>query len=292
MSKIPSMQDLLEAGVHFGHQVRRWNPKMREFIFGARDGVHVINLEFTVERLNTACEFVKKVGEAGGNIIFLGSKKQARSIVADAAKGAGAMYIVERWIGGLLTNFEQTTKNLKKLHDLKEKKANGEFSDRTKKELLLIDRDIAKLTRFYGGVENMEKMPDAVFVVDVKREENACREAVKREIPVIAICDTNADTSLVTYPIPGNDDAIKAIKIVVDAVANSYMQGRAAFEKKSAKERIELAGEKAGEKALEEIAKAVKKPETEANAEEVRETLAPVEEAKKDRQQGVSKSNI
>src|SRR3989344_9031296 len=129
MSNLPSMQDLLEAGVHFGHQVRRWNPKMKGFIFGARDGVHVINLEFTVERLNAACEFVKKVGENGGIIIFLGSKKQARSIVSDAAKRAGAMYVVERWIGGLITNFEQTQKNPKKLKDLKSKVEAGEFAD-------------------------------------------------------------------------------------------------------------------------------------------------------------------
>jgi len=256
MSKVPSMQDLLEAGVHFGHQVRRWNPKMKQFIFGARDGVHVINLEFTVERLNTALEFVRKVGENGGTMIMLGSKKQARSIVVDAAKKNGAMYITERWIGGLVTNFEQTQKNLRKLKDLKTKKESGEFAERTKKELLLIDRDISKLTRFYGGVEYMEKVPDALFVIDVRREENACREAVARNIPVIAICDTNADLSLVTYPIPGNDDAIKAIQIVTDAVAEAYGEGREIFEKKSAKAKIELAGEQAKEKAKEELAAA------------------------------------
>lgn len=236
------MQDLLEAGVHFGHQVRRWNPKMKTFIFGAREGVHVIDLGQTVEKLEEACAFVKKIGENGGVVIFLGSKKQARAIVMEEAKRAGAMYIAERWIGGLLTNFEQTSKNLKKLRDLKAKKEAGEFKERTKKEQLLIDREIAKLERFYGGVENLEKMPDAVFVIDVRREENACREAVRKGVPVVAICDTNADLSVVDYPIPGNDDAIKAIKIVTAAIADAYLEGRQAYQKKSDKEKIELTG--------------------------------------------------
>lgn len=269
--QIPSMQELLEAGVHFGHQVRRWNPKMKGFIFAARDGVHVINLEHTVTKLQEAADFVQKIGESGGTIIMLGSKKQARSIVMAAAKDAGAMYITERWIGGLLTNFDQTQKNIKKLKDLKSKKESGELDDRTKKELLLIDREIAKLTRYYGGVETMDKIPNAVFVVDVRREENACREAVKREVPVVAICDTNADLFLVTHPIPGNDDAIKAIEIITNTIATAYKEGREAFEKKSAQQKIELAAvaaklakveAKAAEKAEKEALKATKVPET------------------------------
>jgi len=165
--KVPSMEQLLEAGVHFGHQVRRWNPKMKKFIFTAREGVHVIDLGMTVEKLDEALEFVRKIGEASGKIIFLGSKKQARGIVIEEAKRAGAMYIAERWIGGLLTNFEQTTNNLKKLKDLKDKREAGEFKDRTKKEQLMIDRQINRLERFYGGVEELSKLPDAVFVIDV-----------------------------------------------------------------------------------------------------------------------------
>ena len=245
MTNIPSMEQLLEAGVHFGHQVRRWNPKMKSFIFTARDGVHVIDLGQTVDKLKEACEFVGSVAERGGKIIFVGSKKQARSIVVEEAKRAGAMYITERWIGGLLTNFEQTSKNIKKLKDLKAKKEAGEFKDRTKKEQLMIDRQIAKLERFYGGVEEMVKLPDSIFVIDVRREENACREAVKKGVPVVAICDTNADLFLVSYPIPGNDDAIKAIKIVTEAVADAYLEGRQKYEKKSEKEKIELVGQTA-----------------------------------------------
>src|SRR3989337_1631087 len=174
---IPSMQDLLEAGVHFGHQVRRWNPKMRQYIFTAREGVHVIDLAQTVEKLQEACDFVKKTGEEGGTIIFLASKKQARAIVEEEAKRVGAKYITERWIGGLLTNWEQTNKNIKKLAELEAKKETGEFADRTKKENLQIDREISKLLRFYGGIAGLEKLPDAIFVVDVRKEENACREA-------------------------------------------------------------------------------------------------------------------
>ncbi|OGD83373.1 30S ribosomal protein S2 [Candidatus Curtissbacteria bacterium RBG_13_40_7] len=244
--KIPSMQDLLEAGVHFGHQVRRWNPKMNTYIFAAREGIHVIDLEQTVKKLEEACEFVEKLAAAGGIMIFLGSKKQAGSIIEEEAERCGAKYIVERWIGGLLTNWEQAQKNIKKLSDLKTKKEEGEFSDRTKKENLLIDREINKLERFYGGVFDLDKLPDALFVVDVRKEENACREAMKKGIPVVAICDTNANTTLVDYPIPGNDDATRAIKIVTAAIADAYLSGRQKFEKKSAQEKVELAGESAG----------------------------------------------
>lgn len=245
MSNLPSMQDLLEAGVHFGHQVRRWNPKMRPYIFSARDGVHVINLEQTVPMLEAACDFVKKVGEAGGKIIFLGSKKQAKQIVLEHARTAGAMYVVERWIGGLLTNFDQTQKSIRKLKENKAKREAGEFKDRTKKEQLLIDREITKLERFYGGIVDMDKIPDALFVIDVRREENACREAKKKNVPVVAICDTNADLFLVDYVIPGNDDAIKAIDIITRTVADAYREGCAKFLKKSPKEKVELAGERA-----------------------------------------------
>lgn len=239
MSAIPSMQDLLEAGVHFGHQVRRWNPKMREYIFGAREGIHIIDLAKTVVKLEEAVNFVKQVGESGGTILFLASKKQARPIVEEEAKRVGAKYITERWIGGLLTNFEQTNKNVKKMADLKTKKAAGDFKIRTKKENLLIDRDIAKLERLYGGLEGMDKLPDTIFIVDVRKEENACREAKGKGIPVVAVCDTNANTFLVDYPIPGNDDATRAISIQVKSIADAYEEGKITFEKKAAKEKLE-----------------------------------------------------
>lgn len=248
------MQELLEAGVHFGHQVRRWNPKMAKYIFGAREGVHLIDLVYTEEKLEEACNFAKQIGEANGTFIFLASKKQARSIVIEEAQKCGAMYVVERWIGGLLTNFEQTSKTIKKLADLKSKKESGEFKERTKKENLMIDREIAHLERLYGGLTGLAKMPDAMFVVDVKKEENACREAAAREIPVVAICDTNANLSLVDFPIPGNDDATRAINILTAAVADAYLEGKKAYGKKSAREKVA-----ADAKAAKEAAKEAKK---------------------------------
>lgn len=259
MSAIPTMQELLEAGVHFGHQVRRWNPKMQTYIFSAREGIHIIDLAKTVEELEKACQFVKSVAEAGGVVLFLASKKQARAIVEEEAKRVGAKYITERWIGGLLTNWEQTDKNLKKLADLKQKKEAGEFKERTKRENLMIDREIAKLERLYGGVWDMAKIPEALFVVDVKKEENACREAIVKGVPIVAVCDTNANTSLVDFAIPGNDDATRAIAILVKAVADAYEEGRKAYEKKTAREQIEAEAKavkeaKEAEKAVEEAA--------------------------------------
>lgn len=261
MNKIPSMQDLLEAGVHFGHQVRRWNPKMAPYIFTAREGIHIVDLAQTVQKLQEACDFVEKMAGEGGVILFLASKKQARTIVEEEAKRVGAKYITERWTGGLLTNFEQTAKNLKKLADLKRKKEAGEFKERTKKENLMIDRDIAKLERYYGGVWDLEKMPEAIFVVDVKKEENACREAKNKGIPVVAICDTNANLTLVDYPIPGNDDATRAIQIQVQAIADAYLTGHQAYEKKTAQEQLD-----AEAKAKKEEAEAAKKAAAEALA--------------------------
>lgn len=250
MSNIPSMQDLLEAGVHFGHQVRRWNPKMAKYIFGAREGIHLLDLEQTVKALEAACDFARSVGEVNGTFIFLASKKQARAIVAEEAEKCGAKYMVERWVGGLLTNFEQTSKTVKNLADLKSKKETGEYKERTKKENLMIDRDIARLERVYGGLVGMEKLPDALFVIDVKKEENACREAKARNIPIVAVCDTNANLTLVDFPIPGNDDATRAISILTQAIGDAYLEGRKVYEKKSALEKV--AADKA---ALKEAAK-------------------------------------
>lgn len=230
---VPSMTDLLEAGVHFGHQVKRWNPKMQPFIYTARDGVHVLDLAKTVAKLEEACVDVEKLAQSGGMILFLGTKRQAKDIVWEEAKRCGAFFVIERWIGGLITNFDNVAKNIGKLNSLKGKRANGDFDDLTKKEQLLIDRQIAKLERLYGGVSKMEKLPDAIYIVDCKREQNAVLEAAKRGVKIVAICDTNVDPTLVDFPIPGNDDAIKAIKIITGAVADAYLQGRQVFEKKS-----------------------------------------------------------
>lgn len=223
--QIPSMQELLEAGVHFGHQTRKWHPKMAQFIFAPKDGVHIIDLEKTVDELGKACKFLAEIATGGGAILFVGTKRQAQDVIKEEAARVGVNWITERWIGGLLTNFEVIHKNIEKLKDLEGKRAADEFSGLTKKERLLIDREIAKLDRLYGGLRTLETVPAAVFIVDVKKEETACREAKRCEIPVVAICDTNANLDLVDYPIPGNDDAIKSVKILVKTVADSILEG-------------------------------------------------------------------
>lgn len=223
---IPSMQDLLEAGVHFGHQTRKWHPKMGQFIFGAKDKIHIIDLEKTVDKLSQACKFLAETSSAGGAILFVGTKRQAAEIIKTEAVRCGMPYITERWIGGLLTNFDIIHKNIEKLTDLEAKRQAGEFSEFTKKERLLVDREISRLERYYGGLRDFSEIPAAIFIVDVKREETACREAQRCAIPVVAICDTNANLDLVDYPIPGNDDAVKAVTILVQNVADAIVEGR------------------------------------------------------------------
>ncbi len=230
-----SLEDLLEAGVHFGHQVRRWNPQMAQYIYGARQGVHVIDLGASLEGLKNAMEFAEKIGSEGKTIVFVGTKKQAQDIVKTEATSVGASYMTERWIGGILTNWDEVYKNIKKLRKLKIQKEEGEFKKLTKKEQLFIDREIEGLTRSYGGVETLDKIPDAVFVSDAHRETISMKEANRMNVPVIAICDTNSDVRLVSYPIPGNDDAIKSLKILTSKVARAYGQGKMQFEKNKAK---------------------------------------------------------
>ena len=224
--QIPSLQQLLEAGVHFGHRVSRGNPRMKQYIYGVRDGVHIIDLEQSENGLKDASEYVKNLGKSGGVLLFVGTKKQAQAIVEEESKKSGAPYMIFRWIGGFLTNFDEISKNIKKLKELKEQKEKGELSKYTKKEQLLIDRRISKLSQDLGGVENLDKIPDAIFVVDGAREDVALREARRMNIPTVAIADTNSDPTLIDYPIPGNDDAIKSVKILVETIANAYGEGK------------------------------------------------------------------
>lgn len=225
MNQSPSMQELLEAGVHFGHQTRRGNPRMGQYIYGVRDGVHIINLEQTEQMLKEACEYVYALGEQGKVLLFIGTKKQAQDLVVEAVKDSGAPYLNYRWMGGTLTNFEELRKNIKKILDLKDKQLKGELGHYTKKEQLLISRKIAKFENELGGIAKMDRLPDALFIVDVVNEKTALAEARRMGIPVVAITDTNSDPDQVDYAIPGNDDATKAIKITLDAIANSYKSG-------------------------------------------------------------------
>jgi small subunit ribosomal protein S2 len=222
MANVPSMQDLLEAGVHFGHQVRRGHPKMSEYIFGVRDGVHIINLEFSEKLLKEAVAYAEKIGKEGKVLLFVGTKKQAQPLVKAAAEEAKSPYLNDRWVGGFLTNFDEVRRNINKLQDLKEKKAKGELSHYTKKEQLLISRKLEKFDLVYGGVAELDRLPDVVFLVDCVGEKTALAEAIRMNIPVISIADTNCNPLLLDYPIPGNDDATKSIKIIIDAIAKAY----------------------------------------------------------------------
>lgn len=221
-----TLEQLLEAGVHFGHQKRKWNPKMAEYIYGVREGIHIFDLAKTREALLEACEAVAKIAQKGGVILFVGTKKQARDIVRDAANKTGMPYIVLRWPGGFLTNFEQIKKSLLKLRELKQSKKEGKFSHYTKKEQLLIDREIARLERIFGGTKHLEDLPDMLFIVDTKREATAVKEAVSVGIPTVAIVDSNTNPDPITYPIPGNDDAVKSISFILDVIVKAIKEGQ------------------------------------------------------------------
>jgi len=226
MYKLPSLQELLEAGVHFGHQVRRGHPRMKPYIYGAREGVHIIDLTQSEKCLTQAAEFVYELGKMGKVLLFVGTKKQARPIIEELVKESQAPYMTERWMGGFLTNFEEIKKRIKLLKDLQEQKAKGELSKYTKKEQLLLDRKMDKLHKDFRGVMDLAGPPDAVFVTDAVSDNIAIKEANRLGIKVVALADSNCDVSQIDYPIPGNDDAIKSIKILVTAIADAYSEGK------------------------------------------------------------------
>lgn len=226
------LKDLLDAGCHFGHQAQRWNPKMKPYLYGVRDRVHIFDLLKTKEGLEKAAAFAKATAGRGGKIVFVGTKRQAQEIVKQQATKTGMPYIAERWLGGTITNWEQIKKSVEKLKDLKAKKQAGEFKKYTKKENILIDREISRLERFFGGLVDLEEPPEAIFVVDVKKEVAAVKEAARKGIPVIAIVDSNSDPDLVDWVIPANDDAVGAIKLIVQTIGEAAKEGREVWEKK------------------------------------------------------------
>lgn len=219
-----SMKEMLEAGVHFGHQKSRWNPKMAPFIFTERGGVHIFDLAQTEEKLEEALKFVRNVSANGGQILFVGTKKQAQGIVREAAKGAGMPYVTERWMGGMLTNFPTFASQIRNFKKLQDQIDAAEFA--TKKQLVVARKQAEKLEANLGGIKEMKKLPEAVFVVDIVREDGAVLEARKSNIPVIAIVDTNANPELVDYMIPGNDDAVKSVKIITDEIARVITENK------------------------------------------------------------------
>jgi len=222
-----SLKDLLEAGCHFGHQARRWNPKMEPYIYLKREGVHIFDLAITAQKLKEAMEYVRDLVAERKTVIFVGTKRQATSIVKEEAEKAGAPYVAIRWLGGTMTNWDQVSKSIEKLRDLTEKKAAGEFKKYTKKENILIDRDIARLEKFLGGLRDIKGIPEAVFVVDVKKEHAVVKEARVKGVTVIGMVDTNADPEMADYVIPANDDAVSSIKLIVAKMAEAFADGKA-----------------------------------------------------------------
>jgi small subunit ribosomal protein S2 len=220
------LPQLLEAGVHFGHQTRRWNPKMRKYIFTERNGIHIIDLRKTLDRLKSAQNAVRGTMLKGERILFVCTKKQLRPLIEQEAQRCGSFYVTERWLGGMLTNFQTIRKQIRRLKELERGQEEGAFEFYTKKEQLLLDRERAKLDKYLSGVKDMSRLPGAMFVVDAKREIIAVREAARLGIPVIAIADTNADPDLIDFPIPGNDDAIRSVGLIAKAVADAVEAAR------------------------------------------------------------------
>ncbi len=225
-----SMKQLLEAGVHFGHQTRRWNPKMAEYIFTERNGIYIIDLQKTVKKIEEAYNFVRDIAQEGGEILFVGTKKQAQDSIKEEAERVGMYWVNARWLGGMLTNFKTIKKRIERLEQLTKMEEDGTFDLLPKKEVLNLKNEREKLEKFLGGIKTMKKLPSALFIVDPRKEKIAIAEAKKLGIPVVAIVDTNCDPEEVDYVIPGNDDAIRAVKLIASTVANAIVEGRQGVE--------------------------------------------------------------
>ncbi len=230
MTKLPELSEMLQAGVHFGHQTSKWHPKMRKFIFGSRQGIHIINLEETQKALEEAMSFAKKTASRGGVILFVGTKKQAAEIVQKAAEACKMPYVNKRWLGGTLTNFASIASQIRKYKDLKRKHEKGELGKYTKFEQLKIGEQIKLLEDKVGGMQELARIPDAIFILDVKKDKTALSEAVKRGVKVIAVCDSNVDPSDIDFPIPANDDAVRAIEMIANLVAGAVNEGKSEWE--------------------------------------------------------------
>ena len=297
---VVSMSYLLEAGVHFGHQTKRWNPKMKEYIFTARDDIYIIDLEKTVACIEVAYEELKKISENGGKFLFVGTKKQASEVVKEEAERSESFYVNERWLGGALTNFRTIRKRVRRLDEIEKMEAEGTFELLPKKEVSLIKKEYDKLMRVLGGIRTMEKLPDALIIVDPKKEINAIREARKLNIPVFGLVDTNCDPDDVDFVIPGNDDAVRAVKVVLGVLNNAICEGKnlplvdyitedetKTEDKKEEKEVKEEAPKKEEVKEVKEAKKETKKEGKKAKAEKVdyaSMTLAELKKLAKERE--------
>lgn len=256
---VVAMKELLEAGVHFGHQIKRWNPKMKRYIFGERNGIYIIDLQKTMKGVEDAYNFIRDVAASGQYVLFVGTKKQAQDSIKEEAERAGVFYVNQRWLGGMLTNFATIKKSIEKLKNIERMKEDGTYDALTKKEIAKLEKMRMKLEKNLGGIKEMQSLPGTVYVVDPKREHIAVLEARKLNIPVVAIVDTNCDPDLIDYVIPGNDDAIRAIKLITSKMADAVLEGREILnkelEEKAEEATIEekIASEKAEETTTEEI---------------------------------------
>lgn len=257
---IISMKALLEAGVHFGHQTRRWNPKMKKFIFTERNGIYIVDLQKTVKKIDEAYEAIRQVSAEDGVILFVGTKKQAQDAIESEARRAGQYFVSQRWLGGMLTNYKTIKNSIQRLRKIEEMEEDGTFDILPKKEVSKLELELQKLEKYLGGIKDMPSLPDIIFIVDPKKEYIAVNEAKKLGIPVVGICDTNADPDDIDYPIPGNDDAIRAVKLITSAMADAVIEG---------KQGEQLAAEEEAEDQVE--TKEVQEDNLEENEEEISE---------------------
>ncbi len=258
---VVAMKQLLEAGVHFGHQTRRWDPKMAEYIFQARNGIHIIDLQKTSKKLDEAYSFLKEQAEEGKTVLFVGTKKQAQECVKEAAQKCGMFYINQRWLGGTLTNFGTIRKRIERLAELERMQEDGTFDVLPKKEVIILKKEMEKLERNLGGIKEMKELPGVMFIVDPKKERIGILEAKKLGIPVIGLIDTNCNPEEVDYAIPGNDDAIRAVSLIADCMANAVIEGRQGESMDVAEEMTEAAEEKEPESIEEVVAEEEKNEE-------------------------------
>jgi small subunit ribosomal protein S2 len=273
--KLPSelIKQLLEAGVHFGHKTSRWNPKMKKFIFGERSGIYIIDLEKTEECLNKTRDFILDMTAKGEAMLFVGTKKQAQEVIFKEANRCGMFYVTERWPGGMLTNFATIKKSINRLKEIETMKTDGTFQQLTKKEVALLEKELTKLKKNFGGIVPMERMPKAAFIVDTKKEDTAVREARKLGIPVIGLIDTNSNPDLIDYPIPGNDDATKSIQVITAYLADSVIEGRKRFLSYMSHDGLVAQKGENKEAAVESVITPVILPEEEVKIKEIEEII-------------------
>jgi small subunit ribosomal protein S2 len=244
MAESTIIKELLEAGVHFGHETKRWNPKMKKYIFGSKNGIYIIDLEQTRDAILKACEFLRSVAASGSYVLFVGTKKQAQDIIKEEAERCGMFYVNQRWLGGMLTNFQTIKKSIRRLEEIEAMKEDGRMAKLAKKEVSKLNKEAYKLNKNLEGVRAMEKLPKAIFVIDVKKEDIAVKEARKLGIPVVGVVDTNSDPDRIDYVIPANDDAIRSIRLLTNIMAESVLQGRETFTLGEAKAKKEAEAEK------------------------------------------------